>query len=80
MSRWIVNLDLPIVHTISNGMIIILGYHIEILSLMRNKVLHGIHDYDLLISIVVLLAFVPVITFSEKYLPLLLGKYRTNRK
>ena len=62
--------------TISVGSIIILGFHIFFIQISR-KIFTESSILDYLLSLIIILLFVPIITFTQKYLPLLIGKYRT---
>ena len=60
---------------ISKGSIIILGFHVYIIWYIR-KVIPSPSYIDFILSLLILIAFIPLIFFSEKYCPILLGKFR----
>ena len=62
--------------TISVGSIIILGFHIFFIQVLR-KIFTEPSLLDYVWSLLIIFIFVPIITFIQKYLPLLIGKYRT---
>ena len=70
--------DLGINKAISVGSILILGFHIEVISVFM-----GIFQkrtlIDAFFSLIILLAFVPLIKWCELYFPLILGKYRIKK-
>ena len=61
---------------ISKGTILILGFHMHFISLLRCYFKNTIADFGFAAIIVFL--FVPLILGAEKYFPLILGKYRIN--
>lgn len=60
---------------ISKGCIIILGFQWYALNIIY-KFRPGATLWDWLFAAVVVIAFIPVIRFVERYMPLLMGKYR----
>lgn len=66
-----------IVEHISKGTILILGFHIYIIPLIRSLYKNVVFDF--LSAFIIVLLFVPIIIFAEKHLPLLIGKYRLNK-
>lgn len=65
------------VEKISNGTILILGFHIYIIPLF-SRFYHNSY-YDFISAFVIVLLFIPIIILAEKHFPLLLGKYRLNK-
>lgn len=63
--------------TISKGTIIILGFHIRIIPFIR-RVAPDTTLWDYAFAALIVIAFVPLIIISEKYFPLILGKYRAS--
>ena len=68
---WLDGVKSRVVLTISTGSIIVLGLHFSIIFYFRI-----IPELDFLSAFVVLILFVPVIRCCERYVPILLGKYR----
>lgn len=68
---------------LGQGTIIILGLHIIILSLLtelRSSLFPGERGFDLyILSLFILLVFIPINLFCKRYLPLLFGKLRVAR-
>ena len=68
------------IETLGQGTIIILGLHIILMSLLtdlRSALLGLENGYDLyLLSLVILLAFIPINIFCKRFFPILCGKYR----
>lgn len=63
------------IEIISKGTILILGFHGHIIGLIRHySTTPSIMDF--VYSLLIVLAFIPVIIVINKYCPLLLGKYR----
>lgn len=68
----------PIVN-ISKGTIIILAFHPYLITITRAYFpLRSL--YDGVFSAIIVLLFVPIIMFAERYLPYLMGKYRVTKK
>lgn len=61
--------------TISQGTIIILGFHIFLVQILR-KIFPEPSFLDYVWSLLIIFLFIPVITFTQRYIPILLGKYR----
>ena len=60
---------------ISTGTIIILGFHHHLINIVRNYFpVTTILDY--VFSFIIIGIFIPLIYISEKYFPLIIGKYR----
>ena len=70
-----VEFDFNINQTISVGSILILGFHTKLIllftSFIQDRTL-----LDVFFSLIILIAFVPIIQVCESYFPLILGKYR----
>lgn len=70
-----VEFDININQTISVGSILILGFHTKLILLftcfIQDRTL-----LDVFFSLIILIAFVPIIKVCESYFPLILGKYR----
>ena len=71
VSKWLNRVNWSIVHDISTGSILILGFHLVLLG----KVINYIGD-SFITSVIILLVFVPVIRICKKYFPYILGIYR----
>ena len=61
--------------TISQGTIIILGFHIFLVQILR-KIFPEPSFLDYVWSLLIIFLFIPVIIFTQRYIPILLGKYR----
>ncbi len=59
---------------ISKGTILILGFHKMLISMIRTFCSESF--FDLLFSALIVMLFVPLIILTEKYFPLIMGKYR----
>lgn len=66
-------------NTIAIGSIIILGFHLRMITLVFKYVEHRT-IFDFILAFLILLLFIPIILFVKKYLPVLIGKYRVLRK
>ena len=62
---------------ISRGTIIILGFHIFFIDLVR--VFLPKSYFDIFLAVVIVLLFIPLITMVERYFPLMVGKYRISK-
>lgn len=60
---------------ISKGTIIILGFHVYIIWFIR-KYIEGPSFVDFILSILIILVFIPLIHFLERYCPIFIGKYK----
>ena len=60
---------------ISRGTIIILGFHLYFVILIRR--LFDVSLLDYIFAAIILVAFIPIIQFVGKKCPLMIGKYRT---
>lgn len=63
---------------ISVGTTIILGFHIHLVTLFR-LFFRTLSVADVLFTVIIMLAFIPVIRLCASYIPILMGKYRTMR-
>ena len=64
---------------ISNGTIIILAYHIQIIYLMYRTFLNGRNDIlTFILSVIIMFLFIPIIGFVMKYIPVMIGKRKLN--
>lgn len=62
---------------ISRGTIIILGFHKLFIDLIR--VFLPASYFDILLAAVIVILFIPLVTITEQYFPLLAGKYRISK-
>lgn len=62
---------------ISRGTIIILGFQKIIIALVR--VFFPVSYADIVFALVIVILFIPIILWTEKYFPLMAGKYRINK-
>lgn len=74
LSKWLDNIRLSVVTTISNGSIVILGLHYMLIGYTKIT-----PSLDFISALLLLLLFVPVIKLCEKYCPLVLGVYRMKK-
>ncbi len=63
---------------ISIGTLIILGFHIHLIKICKHFIHHR-SITDALLSVLIVLAFVPIIRLCEQYFPIILGKYRIKK-
>lgn len=75
ISKWINKVKLRVVHVISQGTILILGFHFNLIGVIDRHL-----DNGFLTSVIIMLLFVPVIILCEKYFPYILGVYRMKGK
>lgn len=75
ISKWLNKIKLSIVRDISFGTIVILGFHYNLIGMIDN-----ITSNKIIISIIIMLLFVPFIRFCEKYFPYVLGMYRAKKR
>ena len=76
ISKWLNRFKFNGVITISKGTILILGFHMYFLIHLVRKISAEASYMDIVWSLVVVILFIPIILFTEKYIPLLMGKYR----
>lgn len=69
---------LQIVAVISRGTIIILGLHKLLINLVW--IFFPASCFDVVFAAIIVILFVPIIIFTEKYFPLMAGIYRINKK
>lgn len=62
---------------ISRGTIIILGFQKIIIALVR--VFFPASYADIVFALIIVILFIPIIIWTEKYFPLMAGKYRINK-
>ena len=67
----------PFVSIISRGTIIVLGLHKLLIYLVRDY--FPASYLDIFFAVMIVLLFMPVIIWTEKYFPLMAGKYRINK-
>ncbi|HAT62436.1 MAG TPA: hypothetical protein DCS83_07850 [Prevotella sp.] len=72
LSKWFNQVRLTAVRDISEGIILILGFH-DYLILLFRRFFTMSATLDLLYTLLILLVFIPVIRSAEKYLPWLVG-------
>ena len=76
ISMWLSRLSYrAMVQTLSKGSLLVIGLHIIIVRRLT-ELPDRIWGEDLAYSIIILLAFVPIIRVAEKYFPIILGQYR----
>ena len=63
---------------ISGGTIIILGFHKILIDFVRVFLTPSV--FDVILAILILLLFIPFIIATERFFPLMAGKYRINPK
>lgn len=80
MSIWLCRLPYyEMVQTLSKGSILIIGLHIIIVRRLA-ELANRVWLEDLLLSVLVLFAFIPFIRIAELYFPLILGRHNSQRK
>jgi hypothetical protein len=62
---------------ISRGTIIILGFQKIIIALVRE--LFPASYADIIFAVIIVILFIPLILWTERYFPLMAGKYRINK-
>ena len=65
------------VTTISRGTILILGFHMVLIELIRRLFQTSLMDFGF--AFVIVICFIPVIMLIERFFPLILGKYRLQK-
>lgn len=70
LCKWLNDIKLPIVTTISNGSIVILGLHFMFIGYTKIT-----PSQDCVSALILLLLFVPVIKLCERYCPFIIGVY-----
>ena len=78
VSKWLNGIYHQVVTDLSNGTIIILGFHYYVIDLIR-KISPSVTYLDPIFAIAIILIFVPVIWFVEKHIPYLMGVYRVKK-
>ena len=62
---------------ISRGTIIILGFQKIVIALVR--VFFPASYADIVFAVIIVILFIPLILWTERYFPLMAGKYRINK-
>lgn len=75
LSKWLSRFKYKYIYILSTGSIAILGFHMIILNFIRS-ILVTPSWKDYIMAFVIMLLFIPIIIFIEKYIPILIGKYR----
>ena len=76
ISLWLSRLHYyAMIETLSKGSILIIGLHIIVVRRLT-ELPNRMCVEDLLLSVLIILAFIPVIKVVDKYFPILLGNYR----
>lgn len=78
VSKWLDSIHHKVVTDLSNGTIVILGFHYYVIALVR-KISPSTTYLDPIFAIVIILVFVPIIWLVEKHLPYLMGIYRVKK-
>lgn len=76
LSQWLSSIRGQWITVLSNGTIIILGFHYYLISSVARRILPTPSYTDLLLAAAIVLFFIPVIRWVEKYVPHLMGIYR----
>ena len=76
MSKWLERFYYPMVSTVSKGMIVILGFHMDLMMIIKHYFVGESFLLDPFWSLLILLSFIPIIKVLERYFPLLIGKFR----
>ena len=74
VARWLAGWRNVVVDSISTGSIVLLGLHFPVA-----KYLSSVTSYNFLAAVAIVLAFVPVIMFCERYIPWMIGLYRVRK-
>lgn len=75
LSKWLNKVKLRVVSVISQGSILILGFHYNLIGIIDRHI-----NNVFFTSVIIMLLFVPFIVLCEKYFPYILGVYRIKRK
>lgn len=78
ISKWLYSIHHKVITDISNGTIIILGFHFYLIDLTR-KIEPSVSYVDPFAALIIVLVFIPVIWFVEKHIPYLMGIYRIHK-
>lgn len=70
------NIKIQGIMDISKGTIIILGFHVQFVVLLCKLYRLASFEEILFVSLVILLIFIPIIRITERFCPILIGKYR----
>jgi fucose 4-O-acetylase-like acetyltransferase len=65
------------ISTISLGTIVILGFHRHLVDMVRSFFV--VSYCDVVFSFIIIVFFVPIILFTERYFPIIIGKYRIKK-
>lgn len=79
ISKYLGKYNFKFLKTISVGSIIILGFHIFFIQIIE-KIYPESSLLEYIWSLLIILLFVPIISFSQKYFPILIGKYRSKKR
>ncbi len=79
MAKWLDSLKMKVVVDISNGTIIILGFHAYLISIIRDA-FPTPSLWDAVYALLIVLVFIPIIWIVEKKVPCLMGKYRVGKR
>ena len=66
-----------LVTTISRGTILILGFNMALIELIRRFFQASLADFGF--AFIIVLCFIPVIMLAERFFPLIMGKYRLKK-
>ena len=75
VSKWMRDFWSASIVTISTGTIIILGFHYYVINIIQ-KMGIDVPMLDYVFAALIVIAFIPIIRFTEKHFPYLIGKYR----
>lgn len=74
LCKWLNNIKLSVVSTISNGSIVILGLHFMFIGYTKIT-----PSLDFVSALIILMLFIPVIKLCEKQCPYIIGVYRIKK-
>lgn len=74
LCKWLNNIKLSVVSTISNGSIVILGLHFMFIGYTKIT-----PSLDFVCALILLMLFIPVIKLCEKQCPYIIGVYRIKK-
>lgn len=75
ISKWLEHTSNKWAVIISNGTIVILGFH-GYFIMVANRISSSHSIMDIVFSFVIIILFIPIIRITEAYFPYLIGKYR----
>lgn len=79
VSKLLMAFDTSWLRTISIGTIVILGFHGMAVSYLANRIVGGQNVMAILLSLIMVVCFVPVIFIAKRFSPYLIGIYKVKK-